>query len=1504
MLEIIMTFVDRIKFCKVHPAIGIARVGNSPNEYFVGPEIPGRVSPPQGGYKDGGDCDALIPPRIKRQAARFHIFGYDEEGKAIKELTSDDADITWTVHLMNKKAAWHKFDGRAGEAVRPPGKGKPAGSFRNKDVRQDRDALVIDPGTRSLNGPNQSDELVGGTFMGIDVPLGNIQTDEKARLLVLGGFGKSGTQDPSKRIGHYANNDRWYDDVSDGFVVAEVKLKGERETLPTAPSWAIVTPPDFAPPITHFVTLYDVVFDVAVRNGWIIIGEEPSFTNHIYPILSRITALQWVNLRALTGHGSPAPGGLDFSNEETLQTLSTIADGDRYRPARERVFNFIRDPDLVERFRHQTASKIEIENAQAQAQARFMPPLAGDDGDPINDVPGTWFTITKTQYEMLRKWKDGYFKTDWTRKKLAALTIMHTPGAFAAGEHAATENLIIQADLSDNITPEGLDRAALESCAGGAFFPGIEAGWIMRDPSIFVGTDDPFRLNHKNLAPGDITKRMACPWQADFYECNTHWWPAQRPDDVLTLETYFQAKQLDDEIISKRNEIENESLPVISRLRLQNEIAELSTQRDGLWRKRDSWDRGLREETVSTGVVTRAYSGLKETEFIGDERMVRDWHHLGFLVNASDDGTPLSLDGKQQFVEAEHYKYVCSIAECYHILLNIEAYPDFLPKARELAVGFFEKANYGASTNYSPFEYSEEAFDARMMKIYDDLALGMFEPHRFDSGKISLDTIGHDADGDVQVRARTFGVGRFSDRAVKEYLRQLAPYNLVDGAFLQNILSSGPVGEVQSRLFSIWADEAGNGETELNHCNVYETLLRSLNIFLPPITSTQFIEQDFTPSAFHSAVFQLSVGLFPQEFLPELLGMTLYLEWEATPTLTPTVRMLQGRQINAQFYRLHVAIDNITSGHGALANEAIKLYLQEQEKKGGVEAVQEQWRRIWKGYVTWATIGEFGREAVERMMLIDRKQVDIRSPRFVLTDLKVPTFQETDFSDASSLLLKLKNPEDPVSEYLIASFSQEARKMIAEYTGSYEVYPQLKIALVNNLNLILEDEHFYDPQRFSAVEFSDETWDILSQDPDELDGRKLNRLLLEDAYRKEILGSSYRLIRRLRDCDKETDPLSYFILDEFSGDTRALLKDFNDTTSSPEIKEATLKALAEELTGLLPRPSIWDKERFSRLPTEAQKEAEAKHLAVQEQSEQGQLPDPIWAFVDLNRLLLEIAYPAEISKKIPLWFPDIKGFYEQRMIDLIGRKAHAARQIHQGRTLAGHALGSLFDDPSTLLQALIDSNVVDPAHPNESRFFELLDFSGPMYKVFSEKEREIVLDWIESLRESKVTAPAEGINSPAQKMKELIQKYSALGSSSHRHMTLPDPDGNPRRINDWFSDPQGFMEALVRGGWITPSDNSDGELDESMFLQLIEGDGPMANRPFTSEDVEIVKAWISAGAKSFDEADKVTALVAQPKQPDHFTFFLSNPVGDQSEDREALMSFPLRRSVIGTGSVH
>lgn len=86
---------------KIHPAIGIARVGNSDKQPFIGPESPDQPALPPGSYKDSSG-------KIIRQAARFRIYGYNQAGEVVRELTLDDEDVTeikWSVHLANKKAA-------------------------------------------------------------------------------------------------------------------------------------------------------------------------------------------------------------------------------------------------------------------------------------------------------------------------------------------------------------------------------------------------------------------------------------------------------------------------------------------------------------------------------------------------------------------------------------------------------------------------------------------------------------------------------------------------------------------------------------------------------------------------------------------------------------------------------------------------------------------------------------------------------------------------------------------------------------------------------------------------------------------------------------------------------------------------------------------------------------------------------------------------------------------------------------------------------------------------------------------------------------------------------------------------------------------------------------------------------------------------------------------------------------------------------------------------------
>ena len=102
---------------KIHPAIGVARVGNAPeSDFFLGPEIPNEPS------TGSGDAGTVVPPfksagLIKRQAARFRVWEYlDIDGvwtpsREVTGLDADVVDLTWKVHLANRKASFFAFTG-------------------------------------------------------------------------------------------------------------------------------------------------------------------------------------------------------------------------------------------------------------------------------------------------------------------------------------------------------------------------------------------------------------------------------------------------------------------------------------------------------------------------------------------------------------------------------------------------------------------------------------------------------------------------------------------------------------------------------------------------------------------------------------------------------------------------------------------------------------------------------------------------------------------------------------------------------------------------------------------------------------------------------------------------------------------------------------------------------------------------------------------------------------------------------------------------------------------------------------------------------------------------------------------------------------------------------------------------------------------------------------------------------------------------------------------------
>lgn len=456
---------------EIHPAIGIARAGNS-TDFFVGPE-PGGAPPAR--YRDGGGS-------LLRQAARFRILRCDRDAHGVlrsaTEVTAAHATIEWTVHLANGKAA-------APEFPPSPSKAPVAGGRLRNPGQANRAALVIDPGPATVAGANQRHALDGGTFLGVPVPLGEVRTDADGRLLVLGGFGTSGSAPPGTPapITHFANNDHWFDDMSDGSVTATVKVGARGRKTPAKPAWLICAPPDFAPPVANFVTLYDVAYQAAVDRGWRTVPDQPSFTRDVQPILARAVGYQWVLELGRRGHAAGSGMG-DFASQWAM--LADPSSGTA--PMRQAVLRVLRDPS----------------KPATGDDTGFMPRLHASD---YAVFPNHVLRPTATQYAVMTQWAAGHFVSD----------LDHPP-----------------ADIE--LLPDALDRVALQACSGGPFFPGIEVWGVMADPATY---SEPFRVDAAAHRPGQLTQGNAVPWQADFLACSTDahaqlgWWPAQRPYQVL-----------------------------------------------------------------------------------------------------------------------------------------------------------------------------------------------------------------------------------------------------------------------------------------------------------------------------------------------------------------------------------------------------------------------------------------------------------------------------------------------------------------------------------------------------------------------------------------------------------------------------------------------------------------------------------------------------------------------------------------------------------------------------------------------------------------------------------------------------------------------------------------------------------------------------------------------------------------------------------------------------------
>jgi hypothetical protein len=757
---------------------------------------------------------------------------------------------------------------------------------------------------------------------------------------------------------------------------------------------------------------------------------------------------RWVSARAERGHGTGRRG--DFLNPDTLAVLADPKRAKQPESPQKRLFNLVRTP----RMHRPTAGKkihgglLDPEGQEAinQANLYYMPPLAGDEGDVAAGRPTPWLTLTETQYAKLSRWKEGDFIND-----------------LAAGTPAAMpfESLPVER------RPAALTRAALEACQGGAFFPGIEITSIVRFRSFY---SEAFRVSD-DYGAGDVTRWMALPWQADFYECRGHWWPSVRPDDVMPQDEFESiVASLGEEVARGRigtlldvrkpwDRGVGRDLPPRPRLpdpvpgaspadyRLQAARALerlggifLRSFQFGLapdeFESAEAYRRRAEEFLAATifpaggfdlpplGTATgggaprpqtaqeffdglrpllatglgaalavpapnpdeslEAYRDRLEDHASGDvtwqglfdfvwrnrdahrgkNDLVDKWWRLGFVA-------PATAGGEVVYIERDRKKYdLLQFRDYFHLLMNIESNPDFRDTARELAYDYLEQGKQAGESfvgnplreQYTYFKFDADVFAARLEKIYNT----------------------ERAAGERYTPTSPIEEPLFrTPEHVVERIRQLAPFNQLDGSWLERATKAGPINEVNGFLFEIWADEVGNGDPAQSHANVYVDLMHSANVYLPPLNSRAYADHpDLWDASFSSPAYQSALAYFPETFYPEILGMTLYLEWEAI-FLPAMVKLYEYHGYPSLFYRLHVAIDNPVNGHGARARDAVLMFLDHVRAEGGDGDVQDAFKRIWTGYLAFRFGGfdEFQYRLTNPPTLYDRMLAMVESKR-------------------------------------------------------------------------------------------------------------------------------------------------------------------------------------------------------------------------------------------------------------------------------------------------------------------------------------------------------------------------------------------------------------------------------------------------------------------------------------------------------------------------------------------
>jgi gluconate:H+ symporter, GntP family len=118
-------------------------------------------------------------------------------------------------------------------------------------------------------------------------------------------------------------------------------------------------------------------------------------------------------------------------------------------------------------------------------------------------------------------------------------------------------------------------------------------------------------------------------------------------------------------------------------------------------------------------------------------------------------------------------------------------------------------------------------------------------------------------------------------------------------------------------------------------------------------------------------------------------------------------------------------------------------------------------------------------------------------------------FDDGDIKGARTLVLKLKQPSDPLSQQIAASLSPAARAAVAGYDGTQAPAAALQRSLLDSINdNVLRKQALHTNAWVANLPLSAETKQLQARNPQAENLVRLNRMILEDTYPAELKRGS------------------------------------------------------------------------------------------------------------------------------------------------------------------------------------------------------------------------------------------------------------------------------------------------------------------------------------------------------------------------------------------------------------